>query len=328
MQRNPSNRPSNSSLRSDATSISWLEPTPLDDSTARYALSVALIFLREDFGGASSGGACAVLKTQSLKAGAQAEGTSYTWDVADWEPALCAPARARKNRKGKDKDKDGEKRVGADPVHGAGSVGSFGYGYAGGSAVEAGPGGLKSRYTMYAHAYASDTALHGSYFASVAVLVRKYVFLRFVRRVFGADASRPFLLCRYAGRVAFNLSASNWPVVFSRVKSKLRGMAEDKNFGVPPPELKEKDKDKEKDKGKDKEREGKKWSKGSEVKSGTTTPAAGKEEGDDCVDLRLLSVCCVDRTRMLGVLQGEWFIISFLDFFLSFSFWGGCDLHL
>lgn len=61
-----------------------------------------------------------------------------------------------------------------------------------------------------------------------------------------------------AGRVIYRLSATNWSMVFSRIRNKIHFLA-----------------------------------------------AHMSEEGQDIVDLRLVTYCLIDRNRLVQVLQGE-----------------------
>lgn len=61
-----------------------------------------------------------------------------------------------------------------------------------------------------------------------------------------------------AGRVIFHLSASNWPIVFSRIRNKIHYLA-----------------------------------------------ANMAEEGQDIVDLRLVTYSAIDQSRLVQVMQGE-----------------------
>ena len=100
----------------------------------------------------------------------------------------------------------------------------------------------------------------------------------------------------------FNISASNWPLVFALIKTQIRAMAEDRDFAVPAPETKEKESKRE-GKSKDNVKGAKDAGKGAKD-TGDGRKNQTRDTGDECAGLRLLPVCLIDRTRLLAVLQG------------------------
>ena len=183
---------SSSSLRSTATSVSWTEPTPLDDTTVEYALDVLHMYLTEhgQFG--------------------KEDDSLFPWKVQEWDMGLMMPVIAKKKkndvgvgkdgegmRDGKECDEDRNLRF-FDPV------------------VDM---KIFSKYTVYCHEETIDEELHGSFFTGVPILIRRYAFLHL-----HIPCTVLTIRCRYAHRILYVLSAANWNVVFNRFKTRIRSL--------------------------------------------------------------------------------------------------------
>ncbi|KAF8522891.1 hypothetical protein BU17DRAFT_64094 [Hysterangium stoloniferum] len=161
-------QPSTTSLQSNVSSASWLEPFPLDEALVVYALDIIYSALPD-------------LLSPNME-------DRFPWNIVAWEPMPPRPTRVKRSDANLDAELASTR-----------------------SLIDS---GCFNRYTVYSHDHVRDEELHGSYFVSVPILMR-----------------------RYMGRIIYNLCASNWPVVFAHFQKRLSSMAHKEKVATPGPIL-------------------------------------------------------------------------------------------
>lgn len=211
------------------------DPPALDDHVAKYALVAMITFIRR----------CGPTKADNVRANDREydeithEADKFDMDMAVLHAArqlpMTAELRLNSTIKGTSQASGSSERMPAGQ-----SVSSLSSGAGTPSVAKYIPSALAVRSTAQA-AVAPMVVTH--MYANVS-------FLLFISEVFGCFSS--------AGRVIYRLSATNWSIVFSRIRNKIHFLA-----------------------------------------------AHMSEEGQDIIDLRLVTYCLIDKNRLLQVLQGE-----------------------
>ncbi|KAI0340881.1 hypothetical protein BDW22DRAFT_1485833 [Trametopsis cervina] len=172
----------------------WVEPAPLDDSCAKYILHVMAVFLRE-----------AVPEHQRLMSAAHINFNASFHDLESVESI--------------------EVTTSLDIFH-AGpaippSVGSY--------YPKAGGGNLKLPSFMRFKDSQMPSIRTYAQFAQHSVFYERTSAV-----LCGSMSALRTIVAKFAGRIVYHLSASNWPVVFARIKSKIHALAStsDEDFDI------------------------------------------------------------------------------------------------
>ncbi|KIJ35291.1 hypothetical protein M422DRAFT_34700 [Sphaerobolus stellatus SS14] len=112
----------------------------------------------------------------------------FPWKVLEWVPSLVHPTRVKgRNTNQQYKASKGQRQARNRLIF---------------DPVEDLP--IYGEHTVYTHEETRDESLHGSFLVSVPILIR-----------------------RYASRIVYHLSASNWHIVFGRIKSRLHTLVQE-----------------------------------------------------------------------------------------------------
>lgn len=183
--------------QSDSDEREWIEPPRLEDPVAKYALSVMVLFLRQ---------------TASVSDRPKTSGHMHSVSFPDFQPPEMASPLPPSIRY-----QPSSVLAGFPQAHLSNRTSS--------NSLRFNNGPMRSRPVMAKKSPHATTSITGSD-QGIADLPSRALMPSTPLTVSSSASSINWIISKYAGKIVFHLSSSNWAVVFAKIRNKIHHLAQ------------------------------------------------------------------------------------------------------